>query len=54
MQCCTSSQHCYVQVCQVSNVDPSQNYDIADPGTEEMWIDTDGTPYLYYTGPSER
>ena len=29
-------------------------YDIADAGTEEMWIDTDGTPYLYYTGPENR
>ena len=34
-------------------MDPSQ-YDIADAGTEEMWIDTDGTPYLYYTGPDNR
>ena len=25
--------------------------DIGDGGTEEMWTDTDGTPYLYYTAP---
>ena len=35
-------------------MDPTQQYVIADAGTEEMWIDTDGTPYLYYTGPEGR
>ena len=34
--------------------DPSEQYTIADAGTEEMWIDDDGTPYLYYTGPDGR
>ena len=31
-----------------------QQYEIASAGTEEMWIDKDGTPYLYYTGPDAR
>ena len=39
------------QACQVSN-DNLQFWDIADAGTEQMWLDTDGTPYLFYTGPS--
>ena len=43
-----------MQICQVSNVDPTSNFDIADANTEQMWIDTDGTPYLYYTGPENR
>ena len=30
---------------------PDLTFTIADAGTEEMWLDTDGTPYLYYTGP---
>ena len=34
--------------------DPSEQYTIADAGTEEMWIDDDGTPYLYYTGSDSR
>ena len=42
------------QICQVANFAPDTSYDIADVGTEEMWIDTDGTPYLFYTGPSNR
>ena len=37
-----------------SRFDPPSQYDIADAGTEEMWINDDGTPYLYYTGPSNR
>lgn len=44
----------HLQVCQVSNYDPTTTFDIADPNTEEMWIDTDGTPYVYYTGPEGR
>ena len=42
------------QVCQTSNLDPALSYDIADKGTEQMWIDTNGTPYLFYTGPDGR
>ena len=34
--------------------DPELVYDIADGGTEQMWIDTDGSPYVYYTGPDYR
>ena len=41
----------YEQACQVSS-GQDQSWDIADAGTEQMWLDTDGTPYLYYTGPS--
>ena len=29
--------------------DPIYSYQIADAGTEQIYIDTDGTPYLYYT-----
>ena len=28
-------------------------YAIASAGTEEMWILTDGTVYLFYTGPAD-
>ena len=38
------------QACQQSVTDPIESYALANAGTEEMWIDTDGTPYLYYTG----
>ena len=41
------------QICQTSNFDPTQTYDIADAGTEQIWLDTDGTPYIYYTGPGD-
>ena len=41
----------YMQACQTSDTDPSEISSIADGGTEEMWIDNDGTPYLFYTGP---
>ena len=34
--------------------DPTFAYEIASNGTEQMWIETDGTPYLYYTGPDSR
>ena len=34
--------------------DPPDEHNIADPGTEEMWIETDGIPYAYYTGPDDR
>lgn len=33
---------------------PPDEHNIADPGTEEMWIEADGTPYAYYTGPDDR
>ena len=32
------------------NFDPTLVYEIASNGTEQMWIETDGTPYVYYTG----
>ena len=44
----------HFQICQVANFAPDTSYDIADVGSEEIWIDTDGTPYLFYTGPSNR
>jgi hypothetical protein len=37
----------------VSADDPNANHPIASGGTEEMWLDTDKTPYLYYTGPGD-
>ena len=40
------------QVCPEGNAGP--DYDIADGGTEQMWIDTDDTIYLYYTGPDSK
>ena len=43
-----------MQACQSSAFDPTLTFGLADAGTEEMWIDTDGTPYLYYTGPDGR
>ena len=27
--------------------DPTLAYEIASNGTEQMWIETDGTPYVY-------
>ena len=27
---------------------PTNAYEIASNGTEQMWIETDGTPYVYY------
>lgn len=35
----------------MSATDPNENHPVASGGTEEMWLDTDQTPYLYYTGP---
>lgn len=43
-----------MKVCQISTSDPPDQHYIADPGTEEMWIATDGTPYAYYTGRDDR
>lgn len=40
----------YLQACQTTP-DGAYNNRIAASGTEEMWIDNDGQPYLYYTGP---
>ena len=44
----------FVQACQKTNYIPIKYYDIASAGTEEMRIDTDGTPYVFYTGAGER
>ena len=43
-----------MKVCQISTSDPPDQHYIVDPGTEEMWIATDGTPYAYYTGRDDR
>ena len=40
--------------CLASKLNSSIKYPIAYTGTEEMWIETDDTPYLYYTGPNGR
>ena len=40
--------------CLESKLNSSIKYPIAYAGTEEMWIETDETPYLYYTGPNGR
>ena len=42
-----------MKVCQSAS-DPPDEHNIADPGTEEMWIEADGTPYAYYTGRDDR
>ena len=39
------------QVCQIKKDNPNDHHDVANGGTEEMWLDEGGTPYLYYTGP---
>ena len=48
------SMHWFNQVCQGANFDPTAHYRIADQGTEELWIDNDDGPYLYYTGSGNR
>ena len=42
-----------VKICQTAS-EPPDVHNIADPGTEEMWIEIDGTPYVYYTGRDDR
>ena len=43
-----------LQACQQSLFASEYTYGIASNGTEQMWIDVDGTPYIYYTGPKSR
>ena len=43
-----------LQACQQSHSDRNKTYEIGDGGTEQMWIDTDGIPYAFYTGPEGR
>ena len=43
-----------LQACQQSSFATDYTYEIASNGTEQMWIDVDGTPYVYYTGPDSR
>ena len=40
-----------MQNCQI---DGGKGYIIGDKGTEEMWINEDGDPFLYYTGSDAR
>ena len=40
-----------MQNCQI---DGNNGYIIGDAGTEEMWINVDGDPFLYYTGSDNR
>lgn len=42
-----------MQNCQMNSNEKS-GYIIAKAGTEEMWIDDDGTPFLYYKGSKKR
>ena len=57
MSVCRLSSNCaiyFLQACQVSS-DEKHSYHIADAaGKEEMWIDGDGTVFLYYTGSDKR
>lgn len=41
-------------MCQSANFDLSLHYPIADQGTEEIWINENNGPYLYYTGAGSR
>lgn len=41
------------QSCQISG-DGKKGYRVADAGTEEMWIEEDGTVVLFYTGSDKR
>ena len=38
----------------MSITEPTLMYQLAYSGTEQMWIETDGTPYIYYTGLQDR
>ena len=49
-----SNAYTTLQACQVSNFNEEVTYAIASAGTEEIYIDPDGTPYLFYTGPGGR
>lgn len=40
-----------MQNCQI---DGDKGYIIGDAGTEELWINEDGDPFLYYTGSDNR
>lgn len=40
---------CEMQGCQTSNFNDEVTYSIALAGMEEMHIDPDGVPYLFYT-----
>ena len=40
-----------MQNCQI---DGGNGYIIGDAGTEELWINEDGDPFLYYTGSDKR
>lgn len=46
--------NCVPQSCQTSNFNPDITYSIASAGTEGIYIDPNGTPYVYYTGPGGR
>jgi hypothetical protein len=46
--------HTFLQVCQTSNLNETIAYPLAQAGTEQMYIDADGTPYVFYTGPAGR
>lgn len=40
------------QICQEDT--DGNGYSVAEDGSEQMWVDDDGTIYLYYTGPDGR
>lgn len=44
----------HTQVCQSAHFNTSFHHNIADQGSEEMWIDSELGPFLYYTGPGNR
>ena len=41
-----------VKICQEGT--EGIGYSVAEDGSEQVWVDTDGTIYLYYTGPDNR
>ena len=41
----------YLQICQ-ADVSSGSTYPIADQGTEQIYIDTDNTVYVYYNSPT--
>jgi hypothetical protein len=45
--------YAFLQGCQTSNFNEEITYNIANAG-EEIYIDPDGIPYVFYTGPGGR
>ena len=54
MLCFTAEPLLYLIKMQNCQIDGGNGYIIGDKGTEEMWINEDGDPFLYYTGSDAR